>query len=462
MGERPASTRFALAGRLAGWASLFCGLLPPAGAQFSPAGAQFQVNSYTTERQRLPAIASDANGNFVIVWQSYAASADTSRTSIQAQRYDAHGAPLCGQFQVNSYTMGYQSLPAIASDAQGNFVVVWQSHSDEAHPPPAGSIRAQRYDAAGGALGEEFQVNSYASVTVSHPEIGSDALGNFIIVWSSRVSGGSDADLESIQAQRFAADGLPLGGQFQVNSYTTSHQVFPVVAVEAQGDFIVAWASAGSSSGETSSLSLQAQRYLADGAPVGGQFQVNSVDTEARYLLLNEFRIAVESQAPGGFVVAWKSYGSNQGDTSQTSVHARIYDADTVALGEQFQVNAYTTKLQIQPAIVSDAQGNFVIVWTSYGSFEGDTLTQSIQGRRYTASGVPVGGQFQLNSYISGSQFDPATAIDALGNFVVAWTSYGSVGGDTQHFSVQAQRFDGLFRDDLETAGTARWSTTVP
>ena len=228
--------------------------------------------------------------------------------------------------------------------------------------------------------------------------------------------------------------------------------------MEAQGDFIVAWASAGSSSGETSSLSLQAQRYLADGAPVGGQFQVNSVDTEARYLLLNEFRIAVESQAPGGFVVAWKSYGSNQGDTSQTSVHARIYDADTVALGEQFQVNAYTTKLQIQPAIVSDAQGNFVIVWTSYGSFEGDT----VEARPGHHPGVPVGGQFQLNSYISGSQFDPATAIDALGNFVVAWTSYGSVGGDTQHFSVQAQRFDGLFRDDLETAGTARWSTTVP
>ena len=73
-------------------------------------GGEFQVNSYTTSYQCDPAVAADAAGNFVVVWQSYgSAGTDTSERSIQAQRYDGAGRPQGGQFQVNSYTTGYQT-----------------------------------------------------------------------------------------------------------------------------------------------------------------------------------------------------------------------------------------------------------------------------------------------------------------------------------------------------------------
>jgi hypothetical protein len=67
-------------------------------------------------------------------------------------------------------------------------------------------------------------------------------------------------------------------------------------------------------------------------------------------------------------------------------------------------------------------------VWQSAGSSGTDTDGTSIQGQRYDAGGNPVGGEFQVNSYTTGGQFMPSVAMDAEGNFIVTWNSYGSSG----------------------------------
>ena len=79
-----------------GTAALALGLLapPPAGAQAPvPVGAQFQINSYTTNIQERSSVAADADGDFVVVWQSKGSSGtDTSYSSIQGQRYSVAAA----------------------------------------------------------------------------------------------------------------------------------------------------------------------------------------------------------------------------------------------------------------------------------------------------------------------------------------------------------------------------------
>ena len=76
-----------------------------------------------------PSVAADADGDFVVVWESDGSSGtDTSCTSIQGQRYASTGAPQGAQFQVNTYTTSYQRRPAVAADAAGDFVVVWDSY----------------------------------------------------------------------------------------------------------------------------------------------------------------------------------------------------------------------------------------------------------------------------------------------------------------------------------------------
>ncbi len=412
-------------------APLQAGSTPPL-----PVGPQFQVNTYTTGSQLDPAITFDADGDFVVVWESTDSSgSDTSLFSTQGQRYSAAGVPQGGQFQVNSYTTNDQRSPAIATDADGDFVVVWESTGSSGSDTLGNSVQGQRYSAAGATQGVQFQVNSYTTSDQTGPAIASDANGDFVVVWESLGSSGGDTSDRSVQGQRYSPAGVTQGAQFQVNSYTTGGQRYPAIATDAEGDFVVVWTSNGSSGSDTNAFSVQGQRYSAAGATQGAQFQVNSYTTSY------QFSPAIAIDAGGDFVVIWESLGSSGGDTSDRSVHGQRYSPAGVTQGAQFQVNSYTTSGQRYPAIAIDADGDFIVVWDSNGSSGSDTNAFSVQGQRYSAAGAPLGTQFQVNSYTTGDQCCPAIATDANGDFVVAWRSSGSSGGDTLSTSVQGQRF---------------------
>src|SRR5262245_33868384 len=92
-----------------------------------------------------------------------------------------------------------------------------------------------------------------------------------------------------------------------------------------------------------------------------------------------------------------------------------------VPVGSEFQVNTYTSYFQSSPSVAVDASGNFVVVWASGGGFGSDTSGFSIEAQRYDSAGVPLGGQFQVNTYTTNYQTHPRVAADAAGNFVVVW-----------------------------------------
>ena len=401
-----------------------------------PVGSQFQVNTYTTASQSFPAVSMDADGDFGVVWESWGSSSgDTWYDSVHARRYAADGAPQASSFQVNTYTPSYQNGVAISLDADGDFVVVWQSDGSSAGDTSDESIQGQRFSAAGVAQGAQFQVNAYTTGAQSVPAVASDPDGDFVVVWRSDGSSGSDTFYGSIQGQRFSATGATSGEQFQVNTYTTQVQSYPAVALSAAGDFAVVWVSIGSSGGDTANWSIQGQRWAAAGTPQGAQFQVNTYTTSY------QTSPAIAMQADGDFVVVWDSRGSSGGDTSLYSIQGQRYAADGSPIGGQFQVNSYTTSYQRIPAVGMDVDGDFVVAWQSNGSSGGDTALESIQGQRFSAGGTALGGQFQANTYTSNFQDSPAIALSADGDFVIVWRSWGSSGGDASDGSIQGQRF---------------------
>src|SRR4051812_48545164 len=128
----------------------------------APAGGEFLVNQVISQQQRDPAVAVDARGDLVVVWASNGntgagANQDASGLGVYARRYDAAGTPLGGEFRVNTYTTGDQSQPAVAVDADGDFIVTWTSLGQEGD---VGGVYAQRYTAAGVPRGGEFRVNT--------------------------------------------------------------------------------------------------------------------------------------------------------------------------------------------------------------------------------------------------------------------------------------------------------------
>ena len=377
-----------------------------------PIGGEFQANSYATGEQNFPAVAMDADGDFVVVWHSDGQ--DGSRFGIYAQRYNTAGDPVGGEFQVNTTTLGDQYWPAVAMDAGGDFVIVWTSKSQDGSQY---GVHAQRYDAAGIAQGGEFAVGSLAPI-VGTPAVAMSDAGALAVAWT----GCSEPLVCEIFAQRFDATGNPQGGEYLVNTTTTNFQGEPAMAMDADGDFVVTWTSYVAS--YPTGYDILGQRFNAEGVAQGSEFQINEVTGGW------QVRQAVAMDADGDFVVAWEDNGQ---DGSYAGIFARQFDAGGVARGGEFQVNTTTMDQQSDPAVAMDADGDFVVTWQSLDSID-YADGPYVRGQRYDRTGVPQGGEFDVTTRGSWS----AAAMESGGDFVVAWA-----GGEGPSFGIFGQRFEG-------------------
>ena len=397
--------------------------VPTAGwPQGNPLGPEFRVNTYATGDQRTPAVASDASGNFVVVWASE--TQDGSSAGVFGQRFAVSGALLGPEFRVNTSTAGGQLHPSVGSDPAGNFVVVWQSDLQDGSGP---GVFGQRYASSGVPAGPEFRVNTYTTGVQSYPSVASDASGNFVVVWQSFHQ---DGDGYGVFGQRYASSGAPLGPEFRVSTHIPSFQGFPSIAADSSGNFVVAWQSFLQ---DGSYFGVFGQRYASSGSPLGPEFQVNTFVLDYQYVP------DVASDASGNFVVTWMSFLQ---DGSYAGVFGQRYASSGAPLGSEFLVNTYTTYSQGFHSVAADSSGNFVVVWLS----PPDGSSFGVFGQRYASSGVPLGPEFRVNSYTTSYQGGPSVAANSPGNFVVVWQS------DTQDgsgYGVFGQRYSQIVPVEL-------------
>jgi hypothetical protein len=246
--------------------------------------------------------------------------------------------PTGGEFQVNTYTTSGQVNSKVAAWS-GGFVVVWES---------AGTIAGQRYAADGTPAGGEFQINSYPGWA---PDVTASAQGDIVVVWTSNCSSGTDSSSSSIQGQRYAADGTPAGGEFQINSYTTNDQQFPAVAAHSSGSFVVVWENIRPVPSYI--VNIQAQRYAVDGLPLGGEFQVNSPGDV-------DFNPDVAVAGNGSFIVVWEPGICHH-------IQGQRYASDGSPLGGRFVVNTNNLGYVYLPAVAAGQDGDFVVIWNNFG-----------------------------------------------------------------------------------------------
>jgi hypothetical protein len=212
-------------------------------------GVEFRVNTTTTNNQQWPSAVMDADGDFVITWDG---NGPGDSSGVFAQRYNAAGVKQGAEFRVNTFSTDMQTLSSVAMDPGGNFIVAWESNLQDGSSM---GVFAQRFDSTGAALGAEFRVNTYTAGFQGIPSLAFDAAGGFAIAWMSQGQDGAD---HGVFARRYDAAGVQLGGEFQVNTYTTSWQRDPVIASDAAEGFVIAWRSNGQ---DGSGDGVYAQRY---------------------------------------------------------------------------------------------------------------------------------------------------------------------------------------------------------
>ncbi|NGX61758.1 MAG: hypothetical protein K940chlam9_01247 [Chlamydiae bacterium] len=204
-----------------------------------------------------------------------------------------------------------------------------------------------------------------------------------------------------------------VGTEFQVNSYTTSDQQNPSITALLDGGFVIVWESFGQ---DGDLEGIYGQRYDSTGVKSGVEFQINNYTTD------DQKYPSIASLNDGGFVITWQN---GNGETSAFDIFGQRYAQNGTLVGDEFQVNSYTTSDQQNPSITALSDGGFAIVWDSPDQ---DGSLDGVYGQRYDSSGVQVGGEFQVNTYISSQQDDPSITGLSDGGFVVVWESFGQDG----------------------------------
>ncbi len=371
-----------------------------------------------------PDIGMDARGNFVVVWSFGARSAYYTRWDVWARLFAADGTPRTDDFRLHDESLDHETGADVGVAPDGRFVVVW--HETEFGRQPT-DLWGRRFDSSGSPMAEKFLIAETGVGTTDLTAIDVDVnpAGDFVTVWR-RLS----SEPATIQARRFSSDGAPLGGEFRVNTYDTEDSHFPVVHWTPDGGFVVIWVNIEGGHG---------QRFSSDGTPLGPPFKYH--DEYARGVV-NTFDVA----ETGEFVVTWMGVVDEVLDANweDIDIFFRRFSSDGTALHDAVRVNTTTPGIQEFPGISMERGGEFIVVWDSpYPTATGnDDWADSIQGQRYSSTGERVGLEFQINTTTTWFQYTSTVAARPGGGFVVAWKSYEVFGESGSYNSfIRARRF---------------------
>lgn len=238
----------------------------------------------------------------------------------------------------------------------------------------------------------------------------------------------------------------PAGPEFQVHTQVVGAQGGPDVAMDASGNFLVAWGSATFSSATSGEF---AQRFDSTGNPIGGQFRVGNLASSRR---------SVAMTPDGRFIIAWdngheilaKRFDANGNELMPPpGIPLESGNAFIVKNGPPFgnSLPFGGGASRFRTDVAMDAAGNFIVVWQDNTGEDGSD--GGVFGKRYTANGneiapppgVPVGtaNEFRINTYTTGLQLAPDVAMTAEGSFIVTWFSLGQ---DAGLGGVFAKRYD--------------------
>lgn len=262
------------------------------------------------------------------------------------------------------------------------------------------------------AVSPIFQVNTYTEGDQLVSAVAGNGNGRFVAVWSSgwiyepqRPT--QDGSGFGVYAQVYDASGARIGAEIPVNQTTAGNQDESDVAMDADGGFVVVWRSETPVTFESRILG---RRFSPTGVPLGNEFEVSGTIPPSR-----DFHPAIALDGEGGFVVAWKRYGSGV----EEEIYARRFDAAGSPLGAPFEVSVDERGQPDRPAVALGPAGDFSVIYEIFGLLPG--RDGGLLARRFTAGGEPVGDAVVLDVPPRFRPLYPAAASRPDGGAVVVW-----------------------------------------
>ncbi len=186
--------------------------------------------------------------------------------------------------------------------------------------------------------------------------------------------------------------------------------------------------------------------------PYAGELGYTSADNS--FFSDDQRYATVACDGDGDFVITWTNIRNVNG-ILDANVYARRFNStasikgvyfdqnqvlhtimDTAAMsqfGDAFMVNTYATNNQQWSRVAMDAKGDFIITWSSYGQEDNNQLGSGwgVYAKRYDSFGNNLGSEFRANITTAGNQQNSSVALSDNGLFIIVWQS-DQLGGNNQ------------------------------
>lgn len=375
-------------------------------------------------------VSSDANGNFVAVWESegqgifyrayrqrYAFDADGNRLVVS----DTISSGLVtgsDRFSVDQGGITSQQT-SVSLDDRGTFVVVWDQYSDETG---SREVYAARYSIQGhlleinGVLGA-IRVNIETEYDQQNASASIDSDGDFVIVWESF---GQDYDKQNtwgIYGRRFTPDGnsfgtsntqqtVTFGGSVLADTYYYQ-MVYTYIGIDGAGNetqetitipsanTYIPYYVETSRNVEALQNALMAMVYPDGQTYPEGKHAGDKVFEEGDLLITQVGTNQVQIEFTGNFAnrpvellqASTFIYNEKTGAYDTTSaVSINIASTSEGSDGTEFLINETIENHQRFPAIDMDSDGNFVVSWTAWGQGADNNYETNIYAKKFVSN----------------------------------------------------------------------------
>jgi hypothetical protein len=298
-----------------------------------------------------PDLAADGQGGFVLAWER----AREGVSDVLYQRVPADQVVHRGGTSLQTVGTGLSlRFPAVAANADGDWVIAWEEGSTFEHFGHDIGIRAFR--ASGEPATPVIRIESSGlEQSLIQPRVAMQSDGSFMVVW--RVA--DPQGLPRVQGRTFAADGTPLSPIVQVAPVAGSWEV--VAGDPSRGEFLVAW------SHSSASEPVRVRRYSPEGT-----------------------RLA--TTALGGSRLVWRLRANHQGDLvflwtdRRGNVRARLLDQNAAVQGPPFLITRIVDDPWLGDIAISDT-GRIFATWIAQGEVTtpGGATHRPVVGRIWQA-----------------------------------------------------------------------------
>ena len=371
------------------------------------------VHTQTTAGGETAVAISDANQ--VVV---YSGTGVGDTRGVFVDLIDEDGAEVLADELVNSTVRGEQHSATVASNSDGDFVVVWAGRGDG----DKNGIFFQRYSANGETVGGETLANTTIAGKQIDPTVDMLDDGSFVIGWS----GQSTDDPTGVYLQRFDVDGEKVGDQILVNTTTDNHQAGLSLVYTSQDTLVAAWSSLGQ---DTSDWGVYGQRFDSDGSRMGDEFAWNATTADC------QMGVTLAAGPDGEVVAAWQTRGQ---DGDDWGVAARSLGPDGTTFGDEVVLNDMTTGQQLDAKLAVAEDGQWIATWTTG---QPDGAGWEVVARTFDSDGTPQGESFIVhpdNAGANSGHQQHASVATTGESAVVVWSGKSS----QDRRGVSRQQFD--------------------